>query len=133
MIKPVIAVVDGAPEFLELMYDMLTEQGYETILWSEGQGAFEMLVREQPDLVILDLWLEHPKAGEMVLGLMRVDPATKHIPVIISTTDPHLCHQRSTFLQDERCDVLVKPFDLADLQSKIEKMLQFAEQDYSLS
>ena len=33
--------------------------------------------------MILDLWLEHPQAGSMVLGLLMADPATRYIPVII--------------------------------------------------
>ena len=111
-------------------------QGYRPIIWSEGHDAFEMIVQEQPDLVILDLWLEHPKAGEMVLGLMRVDPMTKHLPVIVCTTDPRLVEQNAALLQDQYCDVLVKPFGLGQLQVKIEQMRRRvqleAEQRYCL-
>ena len=122
MTKPLIAVVDGAAEFLEFMHVFLTDQGYQTILCSAGLDAFEMIVREQPDLVILDLLLEHPKAGEMVLGLMRVDPATSDIPVLIVTTDPRLSEYGFN-IPDQQCRILVKPYDLHELHVLLQTML----------
>jgi DNA-binding response OmpR family regulator len=124
MRSPVIAVVDAAPEFLELMHDVLADVGYQTILWSTGKDAFEMILREQPDLVLLDLWLEHPKAGEMVLGLMQADPIVRKISVIITTTCRKFVGEKTPLLGDKRCSILLKPFDLSDLLAKIEEMIQ---------
>ncbi len=118
---PVIAVVDGAVVFLEMMHEFLTDRDYRTILWTTGKDAFEMIVREQPDLVILDVWLEHPCAGEMVLSLMQIDPTTRNIPVIVCTTDA--CFPKKAAFLNKRCDILVKPFDLDDLLAKIEAMI----------
>lgn len=123
MTKPVIVVIENAPEFLDLMHDVLTEYGYQPVTWSVSDGAFEMILQEQPDLVILDVRLEHPKAGQMVLGLMRLDPVTKRIPVIVCTTDPRLLEQSAAFAHDPHCAVLVKPLDFGELHATIEKML----------
>jgi DNA-binding response OmpR family regulator len=122
--RPVVAVIDGAPEFLGLMYEALSDQSYQTILWTAGRGAFEMIVREDPDLVIIDAWLEHHKAREMVLSFMKVDPATKKIPVIITTTDPKFVEEKTPLLQDEHCYIVLKPFDLNNLLGKIEKLVR---------
>ncbi len=123
MVRPLVVVIDSASAFLELMHEILTDQGYRAILWHTGQGAFDLILKEQPNLVILDLWLEHPNAGEMVLGLMQMDPATKHIPVLICSTREHLVERKAAFL-DGQYDIIIKPFDLDELQAKIAERLQ---------
>ena len=123
MARAVIAVVERDLAFLEMLHEVLTDQGYQTILWSRSQDAFELIVRERPDLVILDVWLEHPHAGEMVLGLLQADPATREIPVIVCTTDVRFHEQRAETLRDKPYSILIKPFDLSDLLATIEEMI----------
>lgn len=122
--SPVIAVVDGAPEFLGLMHEVLTLQGYHAILGNAEQGAFALIRRERPDLVILDQWLEHPSAGEVLLRRMARHPGTQHIPVIVTTTDPQ--YAMETALRDTCYAVLLKPFHLPALLATIEEILHTA-------
>ncbi len=76
-------VVEDDTAFQDLLDTVLTAEGYTVFRWTQGAGADTFIRTVQPDLVILDLWLEHPQAGSMVLGLLMVDPATRYIPVII--------------------------------------------------
>jgi len=80
-----IAVVEYDAEIRELFDLLLTSAGYQTALWSPEKDALFMIREHKPDLVILDLWLEDRDAGGEVLGMMELDPTTKHIPVIICT------------------------------------------------
>lgn len=55
MSRPVIAVIDSDPAFLELLHDVLADHGYHTPLHRTAREAFEMVLQERPDLVLVDL------------------------------------------------------------------------------
>jgi len=119
MTKSLIAVVNDDTLFLELMHDLLTEEGYRTAIWKEGDRAYGMIKEHRPALVILDIRMEHPDTGWMVLELMRLDPATARIPVIICSADAQRIREKEAYLREKGCDVLEKPFLLEDLLGKV--------------
>jgi DNA-binding response OmpR family regulator len=53
-----VAVEDDAA-IQELLDLALSADGYHVQHWATGAGAYEFIRAQQPDLVILDLWLEH--------------------------------------------------------------------------
>lgn len=119
MAKPLIAVVNDDTIFLELMHDLLTQEGYRTAIWKEGDRAYEMIKEHRPLLVILDIRMEHPDTGWMVLELMRLDPQTARIPVIVCSADTQRIREKEAYLREKNCDVLEKPFLLDDLLAKV--------------
>lgn len=80
---PLIAIVDADVNTSSTLDAALSAAGYRTIICREGKNAHPLLRRVQPDLVVLDLELEHPCAAGMVLGLLELDPSTQTIPVIV--------------------------------------------------
>src|SRR3954454_6225240 len=120
MAKPLIAVVNDDTIFLELMHDLLTDHGYRTAIWKEGDKAYEMIKEHQPLLVVLDIRMERPDTGWMVLELMRLDPETAKIPVVICSADAERIRARESYLREKGCDVLEKPFLLEDLLAKVD-------------
>jgi DNA-binding response OmpR family regulator len=123
-----IVVVDDDHAMLGLLDTLLTEAGYHPILWDQAQDAHELIRTVQPDLVILDLWLEHPGAGGMVLGLLAVDPTTRHLPVIVCTAFRQLLPAQVAHFQAEGYVLLEKPFDLAVLLAHVRILLHAAMQ-----
>jgi CheY-like chemotaxis protein len=121
--KPLIAVVNDDTTFLELMNDLLADQGCRTILIKEGDKAYRTIRHEKPALVILDIRLEHAEGGWMVLELIRLDPETTNIPVIVTSADAAALKAKAEMLQAIGVDCLEKPFRLADLVRKVEKHL----------
>jgi len=119
MAKSLVAVVNDDTLFLELMHDLLTEEGYRTAIWKEGDKAYEMIKEHRPVLVVLDIRMEHPDTGWMVLELMRLDPETAHIPVIICSADTQRIREKEAYLREKGCAILEKPFLLADLLEKV--------------
>lgn len=123
MAGPTIAVVNDDTLFLELMHDLLTEEGYETAIWKEGDKAFENIKKHRPALVILDIRMERPDTGWMVLELMRLDPTTARLPVIICSADTRRIRDKEAYLREKGCDVLEKPFLLEDLLTKVHALI----------
>jgi DNA-binding response OmpR family regulator len=124
--RPTIALVGTNEAYLDVVRDYLAEEGYRIVVGTEVQSAYELICREQPVLVLLDSWLEHPQAGEMLLAMLHLGPATKHIPVIMCTTDVRFFRERAATLRSQRCEVLLLPVALDELQAVINSLLRLS-------
>lgn len=107
-----IAVVNHEPVFLSLMQRILEVEGYEVTLCPEGTAAHSVIAREQPDVVVLDTWLETREGGWSLLQTLRLDDLTRHLPVLICSSDPDEVKRRMSMLEDlPNISFLPKPFD----------------------
>lgn len=116
--KKKILIVDDE-EVIRLLYgEELEEEGYNVITAGSGHGLIEMIERERPDLVILDIKMaEHD--GLDLLQDIRKD--FYNIPVI-------LCSAYSSFKGDLKSIAadyyVVKSADLSELKQKIRMALE---------
>lgn len=77
-----ILIVDDDPHIVKYMVDILSDNGYATCSASDGSEALEVLKREKPDLVTLDL--EMPQEwGPRFYRKMSKDKEFKGTPVIV--------------------------------------------------
>jgi threonine synthase len=94
---PCVTIVDDTPEARRLIRRILQSQGNYTISEaSNGREGLELIQRELPDLVILDLMMPGMD-GFAVLDALRARPETANIPVIVSTAK-ELTLQEKTLL-----------------------------------
>ncbi|HUY99108.1 MAG TPA: response regulator [Thermomicrobiaceae bacterium] len=123
MTDALIAVVNDDTDFLEMMGTLLSEEGYRTVTALSSQNAYELIRRDRPDLVVLDIRMEHPASGWDLLDLIRLDPTTTAIPVLVCSADAAFLRSKADVLRAQRCETLEKPFDLDELLSRIQRML----------
>ena len=114
-VESMIAVVNNDTAFLTMMDELLTLEGYRTFIWREGNTAFVAIRERMPDLVILDIRMEHQETGWQILELLRLDPQTVDIPVIVTSADSRTLKEKEDNLRAHNCQVLEKPFDLDEL------------------
>jgi len=82
---PRVVVVDDTSEARRLIRRILQSQGdFEISEATNGRDAIELITRERPDLVILDLMMPEVD-GFAVLDALRGTPETANIPVIVAT------------------------------------------------
>jgi hypothetical protein len=81
----------------------------------------------------LDTWLEHPQAGEMLVAMLHLTPDVRDIPVLMCTTDVRFLHERAASLRSERCEVLLLPVALDDLQAAIDHLLFLFQREHEHS
>jgi threonine synthase len=82
---PRVAVVDDSAEVRRLIRRILQSQGNFIISEaSDGREAVELIQRELPDLVILDLMMPEMD-GFSVLDVLKTKPETAQIPVVVAT------------------------------------------------
>jgi CheY-like chemotaxis protein len=118
-----IAVVNDDSHFLQLMDELLTEEGYSVQRFHEADGAYEGVRRQDPDGIILDIRMEHQESGWQLLELYKLDPRLTRKPIIVCSADIPALRERSAYLESKGCAVLPKPFDLDDLLTLLRRLL----------
>ncbi|MBV9169773.1 MAG: response regulator [Chloroflexi bacterium] len=123
--RPRIAIIDDDPAFVGLMHDLLSlGESYEVISTSDWLSSLEFVRTENPDLVILDLMLGRDQSGAAILELLREDPRTTSVPVLVcSAAAPALLRQASVWRDRGVVETLAKPFDVDDMLQAIERLL----------
>ena len=84
MSKERILVVDDEEDILELVHYTLTRAGHSVTAVGSGEEALKAARAATPDLVVLDLMLPGVDGLE-VCRLLRRDPRTKEIPIVMLT------------------------------------------------
>src|SRR5690349_7807512 len=120
--KPKILVVDDEPDALEVLGYKLREAGFTPILATDGLKALAAVRAERPDLVVLDLMLPELDGLE-VCKLMRRDPATAGIPVLMLTAKAAEM-DRVVGLELGADDYVTKPYSPRELVLRIRKLLK---------
>jgi DNA-binding response OmpR family regulator len=121
---PLIGIADHDPVLLRLLGQVLNDAGFRTITLPEGTTAYDEIRKQQPDLIILDTWLESREAGWMLFQTLRLDRTTRGIPVLICSSDLDEYEKRAAALEEHsRVGVLNKPFDIDVLVKRVQQML----------
>jgi len=82
--KPVILVVDDDQLILEILRDALTSAGFEVTPAADDVSALHYFTSEQPDLVLLDLFMPG-KDGCETCREIRTLPRGQYIPILMMT------------------------------------------------
>jgi CheY-like chemotaxis protein len=127
MDAPMIVVVEDDPTLLTVLQEALADEGYQTLLLPRAAGSLTAIRQAAPALVILDLWLEEPRAGWHLLEQFCADPITRHIPLIVTSADSRFLGEKAARLAELGCHVLAKPFDLDALLRTVARYQKTAE------
>jgi CheY-like chemotaxis protein len=112
-----ILVIDDEPHLVKYLTIFLQDCGYETCSAADGEEAFEVLKREKPDLVTLDLQMPN-ETGTRFYRNMTKDKEFKDTPVIVISGIPgrHLAVSKPVA-------VFEKPIDREALLYAIKKSI----------
>ena len=122
--QKLIALVNDDRSFLELVGDLLEEEGWTTMVLHEGNQAFEIIKRRHPDVVLLDIRMEQPDTGWRVLNLLMLDPETRTIPVVMCSADWTELETKGAWMRERGVGVLPRPFDIDDLYTAVDGALR---------
>ena len=117
-----ILVVDDEEDLLELVNYNLSREGYRVETVATGEAALAAARRHLPDLIVLDLLLPNVDGLE-VCRLLKSDPQTKAIPVIMLTAKSEESDM-VTGLELGADDYMTKPFSPRVLLARIKAMLR---------
>lgn len=120
-----IVIVEDQHDIGELMKIKLENAGF-LVLWRQnGRAAWETILSHKPDLAILDIMVPGMNGIEL-LGMIKADPRTRHIPVIMATAKGE---QKDVVraVRGGAVDYLVKPFLPAELLERVQRVLPEGE------
>ncbi|UCE46835.1 MAG: response regulator [Phycisphaerales bacterium] len=119
---PVVMVVDDNQQNRELLQAYLEDLDCQTVPAGDGPEALEILAKEGPDLILLDVMMPR-MSGFEVCRRIKNDPKTADIPVIMVTA-------LNEFGDIERGidsgtdDFLSKPVNKLELLTRVKTMLK---------
>ena len=120
--KQRILVVDDNPQVRDILVQFLRQEGLESLTASNGREALEIVAREPPDLVILDVEMPLMDGFETCRRL-KEDERTALIPVTMLTgLGDH--EDRLRGIEAGADDFLTKPFDDVTLRARIRTQLR---------
>ncbi len=123
--KVKILVVDDMVPILTIIQSILKILGFKEVFTAQnGKEAFEILCKEDPDIVVTD-WLMSPIDGLELAQKIRTDPAAPNPYVPILMISGFSIQKRIEKARDYGItDFLAKPFSAKDLFTRIERIIE---------
>jgi len=119
-----ILIVDDEPNILVSLEYLMKREGYEVHLARDGQEAIDVVRRERPRLVLLDVMMPR-KTGFEVCQELRADEAVRDTLVLMLTAKGRDADVAKG-LGVGADAYMTKPFSTQELVQKVREMLEGA-------
>lgn len=117
-----ILAVDDEKDIVELIAYNLEKEGYSVIRAYDGERALELVMTQNPDLLLLDLMLPGIN-GVDVCRRLRNDRRSANLPIIMLTAKNEEI-DRVLGLEMGADDYITKPFSLRELIARVRAVLR---------
>ena len=115
-----ILVVEDELPMRTALEDCLADEGFRIITASDGERGLERVLKEKPDLILLDVMMPRLDGFALCAELRRLGHAT---PVLMLTAKGQV-RDRVTGLDAGADDYLVKPFSTDELLARVRALLR---------
>ena len=122
-----VHVINDTPEILDVFRLVLEDEGYRvtTDRFTTELAPRVAHVRElTPDLLVLDLIVNGEAAGWQLLQLLKMDRATRKIPIIVCTAAVRTVDELHSHLDAMGIKVILKPFDVDHLITVVKSVIE---------
>lgn len=120
--QPKLVIIEDEPLLLKALNIELLDGGFQIYSALDGERGLELIYKEKPDLVLLDMVL--PKiSGFEVLARIKKDPLLKNIPVIALSNRDQKQEQEQAFELGADDYFIKSNTDLTQLTNKLKSCL----------
>lgn len=116
---PHVLVFNDDNDFLDLMHEVLGEEGFTVVTHKTWENAHDIVRAERPDIIILDLMFDRDLLGFQLIDLLMLDPETRRIPLIVCTAATEALKEHERAFETLGIQTVPKPFDLVQLLEAI--------------
>ncbi len=121
ILKKRILCIEDDEDMVDLIRLILTRRGFEVLGASRGASGLEIIRKEKPDLVLLDLMMPEMDGWE-VYQQIKSDEATQNTPVIVVTAKAQSIDRVLGLHIAKVDDYISKPFSPQELLDSIESV-----------
>ncbi|HNP69580.1 MAG TPA: response regulator [Kouleothrix sp.] len=114
-----ILVVDDEAHILNLIVELLEDEGYQVRSASNGAAALALIVDQPPALILMDMYM--PQMDGLRLLEMLQQQGVNDIPVVLMTASPRAAEQ---VMGVAAIEYLAKPFDIEMLLEYVTRYVQ---------
>jgi len=120
----VVLVVNDDRDMLEVYQAMLGEMGHHAVPRLDLDPDPANVIETGAEALVIDLQAEaDPIAGLKVIEELRHHPATRNLPIILSTGAAADVRRLSARLSQLEVPVLIKPFDIDDFRDVVQRLV----------
>ncbi|MCX6150120.1 MAG: response regulator [Ignavibacteriales bacterium] len=117
-----IALIDDDPDIIDASTLVLKSKGYEVITASNPKDGYDIVVKNKPDLIILDVMMDEPDDGFFLAQKFRKENI--HTPILMYTSVSKAIGMDYAAGELVPVDDFVeKPISPEELIQKVEKLL----------
>jgi CheY-like chemotaxis protein len=112
-----VLVIDDDPDILQTLGLCLSSEGYRVLMAANGKEALDILDREHPSVILLDLMMPVMDGWQFVAELDH--RGRRDVPLLILSADRSV---QGHAQQLRASGHLAKPFDLDELLGKVQQL-----------
>ena len=118
-LRPTILVVDDEDGVRESVREVLSDEGYRVLGTADGVGLIEVINREKPALVLLDIWMPEIDGIELLKEIKKSEPNVK----VVMISGHGNIHTAVTATKYGAFDFIEKPLSLDGLLLTVRRAL----------
>jgi putative two-component system response regulator len=120
--RPLVLVVDDQDSARQGLMKLLSHEGYGVTSATNGVDAMEAVVREEPDLILMDVVMPELNGFDTCRQL-KSQPATRLTPIVLITA-LHDSEDRIRGIEAGADDFLSKPINFDELRARVQSLVR---------
>ena len=122
-----LLVVEDIPDILNLLATTLRFKGHRVVTAQNGEEALALILEDQPALIVADILM--PKLdGFSLVHRLRINPATRHIPVIFLSATYVAPEDKAFAMSIGVTRFIEKPVDMNTFLPVVDKLMKHGSQ-----
>ena len=122
--SPDVAVLDDDIQFIRMVERVLKSEsiGIYPVTTLDLEEAARVIGESGCHLALIDIFMYGNAAGFDLISRLRADPATASLPILVTSGAQREVARRVEFLQENHCELLLKPFTPDELIRSVRKL-----------
>ena len=120
--KKKILIIEDDENISSMLASIVVGMGFEALTEADGARGGQAAIKHKPALILMDIMLP-TISGVDAVYLIRANPKTKNIPIIMCTAKSKVEDIEKSLAAGAN-DYIAKPFEVQQLRTKISKFLE---------